>query len=68
MNAVTPRLGALVVDGVTLARRGREDDLLVARDAEAEDVDERIPCVAAFEQNLAADRCDADGRSDGGGR
>ena len=60
MDAVAAGLGADVVDGVADALRDALDDLVGPRDAEAEDVDERVAGVAVVEADLAADGRDAD--------
>ena len=55
VDAVASGLGADVVDGVADARRRALEDVVAARDAEAEHVDQRIAGVALVEDDLAAD-------------
>ena len=59
-EAVAPGLGADIENGVADAARCAARDLLVAEDAEIEDVHERIAVVAFVEIDLAADGGDAD--------
>ena len=60
MDAVAAGLGADVVDGVADARGDALDDVGRLRDAETEDVDERVAGVRRLERDLAADGRDAD--------
>ena len=60
MDAVAAGLGADVVDGVAFPARGALDDVGMLRDAEAEDVDERVAAVRLVEGDFAADRRNAD--------
>src|SRR5439155_6862646 len=60
MDAVAAGLGADVVHRVSGAGRDTLDDLGRFRDAEAEDVDERIARVRRLERDLAADGRNAD--------
>ena len=60
VDAVAAGLGADVEHRVALALRRALDDVVVPRDAEAQDVDERVAGVHSVEEDLAADRRDAD--------
>ena len=60
MDAVAAGLGADVVDRVADAGRLALDDLVVARQAQAQHVDQRVAGVDLVEHDLAADGRDAD--------
>src|SRR3989442_14345295 len=60
MDAVAAGLGADVIDRIADARGDAFNNVRRLRDAEAEDVDERIAGVRRLERNLTADRRDAD--------
>ena len=60
VDAVAAGLGADVVDRVADAGGDALDDVGLLRDAEAEDVDQRVAGVGRLEDDLAADGRDAD--------
>ena len=60
MDAVASGLRADVVNGVADAGRAAEHERIRARDAEAEDVDQRVAGVALVEGDFAADGRNAD--------
>src|SRR5205823_3695577 len=60
VDAIAAGLRAYVVDGVAGARRDALHDLGRVRDAETEDIHERVARVRGVERDLAADCRDAD--------
>ena len=60
MDAVTTGLGSDVKDRIAFTARRALDDVVTMREAEAEDVDQRIAGVLVVEVDLAADGRNAD--------
>ena len=60
MDAIAARLGADVVHGIANASRASLDDRVLPRDAQTEDVHERVATVAFVEDDLPANRRDPD--------
>ena len=61
MYAVASRLRADVENGIAYSSGLAEKDLIVSHQSEREGVDERVQRVRVVEDDLAADRGDAEG-------